>query len=123
MYDGKNTLIRASVDRREACSPDVILSKNSFFDSLKRPVSKKPYRAPTRWNKSRRSGFLMDDFDTVVVTAAAADLMGSLQLAAVGASGQGGGTEFPNRAASFVSSSLGYFSLRDCHCKNLLLGL
>ena len=78
MYDGKNTLIRASVDRREACSPDVILSKNSFFDSLKRPVSKKPYRAPTRWNKSRRSGFLMDDFDAVVVTAAAADLMGSL---------------------------------------------
>ncbi len=34
MYGGKNTLIRASVDRREACSPDVILSKNSFFDSL-----------------------------------------------------------------------------------------
>ncbi len=27
MYGGKNTLIRASVDRREACSPDVILSK------------------------------------------------------------------------------------------------
>ena len=37
MYDGKNTLIRASVDRREACSPDVILSKNLFFDSLKPP--------------------------------------------------------------------------------------
>ena len=35
LYGGKNTLIRASVDRREACSPDVILSKNSFFDSLK----------------------------------------------------------------------------------------
>ena len=34
MYGGKNTLIRASVDRREACSPDVTLSKNSFFDSL-----------------------------------------------------------------------------------------
>ena len=33
MYGGKNTLIRASVDRREACSLDVILSKNSFFDS------------------------------------------------------------------------------------------
>ena len=27
-------MIRANVDRREACSPDVILSKNSFFDSL-----------------------------------------------------------------------------------------
>ncbi len=37
MYGGKNTLIRASVDRREACSPDVILSKNLFFDSLKPP--------------------------------------------------------------------------------------
>ena len=36
MYGGKNTLIRASVDRREACSPDVILSKNSFFDSFKK---------------------------------------------------------------------------------------
>ena len=34
MYGGKNTLIRASGDRREACSPDVILSKNSFFDSF-----------------------------------------------------------------------------------------
>ena len=34
MYGGKNTLIRASVDRREACSPDVILSKNWFFDRL-----------------------------------------------------------------------------------------
>ena len=33
MYGGKNTLIGTSVDRREACSPDVILSKNSFFDS------------------------------------------------------------------------------------------
>ena len=33
MYGGKNTLIRRGVDRREACSPDVILSKNSFFDS------------------------------------------------------------------------------------------
>ena len=34
MYGGKNTLIRASANRREACSPDVILSKNLFFDSL-----------------------------------------------------------------------------------------
>ncbi len=34
MYGGKNTLIRASADRREACSPDVILSKKLFFDSL-----------------------------------------------------------------------------------------
>ena len=33
MYGGKNTLIGTSVDRREACSPDVILSKNLFFDS------------------------------------------------------------------------------------------
>ena len=33
MYGGKNTLIGRGVDRREACSPDVILSKNSFFDS------------------------------------------------------------------------------------------
>ena len=37
MYGGKNTLIGTSVDRREACSPDVILSKNLFFDSLKPP--------------------------------------------------------------------------------------
>ena len=35
MYGGKNTLIGTSVDRREACSPDVILSKNLFFDSQK----------------------------------------------------------------------------------------
>ena len=35
MYGGKNTLIRASVDRREACSPDVTLSKNLFFDSFR----------------------------------------------------------------------------------------
>ena len=35
MYGGKNTLIVASVDRREACSHDVTLSKNSFFDSLR----------------------------------------------------------------------------------------
>ena len=34
MYGGKNTLIGTSVDRREACSPDVILSKNLFFDSF-----------------------------------------------------------------------------------------
>lgn len=34
MYGGKNTLIVASVDRREACRHDVILSKNAFFDSL-----------------------------------------------------------------------------------------
>ena len=39
MYGGKNTLIRRGVDRREACSPDVILSKNSFFDSFKRRVT------------------------------------------------------------------------------------
>ena len=37
MYGGKNTLIGTSVDRREACSPDVILSKNKFFDSQKAP--------------------------------------------------------------------------------------
>ena len=36
MYGGKNTLIVASVDRRKACSHDVTLSKNSFFDRLKR---------------------------------------------------------------------------------------
>ena len=35
MYGGKNTLIRASVDRREACSRDVTLSKNLFFDSFR----------------------------------------------------------------------------------------
>ena len=38
MYGGKNTLIVASVDRREACRHDVTLSKNSFFDSFKRQV-------------------------------------------------------------------------------------
>ena len=55
MYGGKNTLIRASVDRREACSPDVILSKNSFFDSLKaRPLP--------------RPGFSLDIFRRKVYT-------------------------------------------------------
>ena len=34
MYGGKNTLIGTNVNRREACSPDVILSKNLFFDSF-----------------------------------------------------------------------------------------
>ncbi len=38
MYGGKNTLIGTSVDRREACSPDVILSKNLFFDSQRDAV-------------------------------------------------------------------------------------
>ena len=33
MYGGKNTLIRRGVNRREACSPDVILMKNLFFIS------------------------------------------------------------------------------------------
>ena len=47
MYGGKNTLIRASVDRREACSPDVILSKNSFFDSQR------------RLSRYRRGGFFL----------------------------------------------------------------
>ncbi len=42
MYGGKNTLIRASVDRREACSPDVILSKNLFFDSFSPAPQRKP---------------------------------------------------------------------------------
>ena len=42
MYGGKNTLIRASVDRREACSPDVILSKNSFFGSWYKPFGNTP---------------------------------------------------------------------------------
>ena len=37
MYGGKNTLIVASVDRREACRHDVTLSKNLFFDSLRPP--------------------------------------------------------------------------------------
>ena len=45
MYGGKNTLIRASVDRREACRPDVILSKNSFFDSLDEYI---PFPLPER---------------------------------------------------------------------------
>ena len=43
MYGGKNTLIVASVDRRKACSHDVTLSKNSFFDSLKRRPSEAPF--------------------------------------------------------------------------------
>ena len=43
MYGGKNTLIRASVDRREACSPDVILPKNSFFGSWYKPFGNTPH--------------------------------------------------------------------------------
>ena len=37
MYGGKNTLIVASVDHREACRHDVTLSKNLFFDSYSLP--------------------------------------------------------------------------------------
>ena len=34
MYGGKNTLIRASVDRREACSPDVRYNPKSLLFGL-----------------------------------------------------------------------------------------
>ncbi len=65
MYGGKNTLSRASVDRREACSPDVTLSKNLFFDSCKR----------RRGQALLRSSFFPDrvhrrDSPVVVLTAA-----------------------------------------------------
>ena len=42
MYGGKNTLIVASVDRRQAVSHDVTLSKNLFFDSLSRDFRRNP---------------------------------------------------------------------------------
>ena len=51
MYGGKNTLIGTSVDRREACSPDVILSKNLFFDSFPGQAGlswKRVYFTPSR---------------------------------------------------------------------------
>ena len=68
MYGGKNTLIRASVDRREACSPDVTLLKNLFFNSLKIIIPhphKKRNPVHTRFEnileavgrRPRRSGF------------------------------------------------------------------
>ncbi len=44
MYGGKNTLIRASVDRREACSPDVILSKIPTAEKEIMPKSEQPKR-------------------------------------------------------------------------------
>ncbi len=55
MYGGKNTLIRASVDRREACSPDVILSKNLFFDSLLHIVRRTIYHSAQRYITARRA--------------------------------------------------------------------
>ena len=55
MYGGKNTLIRASVDRREACSPDVILSKNLFFDSLLHIVRRTIYHGAQRYITARRA--------------------------------------------------------------------
>ncbi len=51
MYGGKNTLIRASVDRREACSPD---SKNLFFDSLLHIVRRTIYHSAQRYITARK---------------------------------------------------------------------
>ena len=55
MYGGKNTLIGTSVDRREACSPDVILSKNLFFDSF--PGQAGPVLAAYRKSPAEKETF------------------------------------------------------------------
>ena len=53
MYGGKNTLIGTSVDRREACSPDVILSKNLFFDSQNRKLPLQEEASGLFYSRSR----------------------------------------------------------------------
>ena len=62
-----------------------------------------------------RSRFLVDNLDAVIITTAATNFVRRFQLATVGASGECGNIQFPDCAASFISSCLRYFSLRYCH--------
>ena len=61
-----------------------------------------------------------DNLYTFEISAVRANLVGSLQLAALGAPGKRGHGELPDVGTSLVSSRLRYFALRYCHDSHLL---